>query len=78
MAQITVDEFEGTYKESYDRQRAVHKDDLVIMNTKYTVPNEIRGRIYKVLEEPRFKKGRKICQLEGYGLYPVDGLRVVG
>lgn len=78
MAQITVDEFEGTYKESYDRQRGVHKDDLVIMNTKYTVPNEIRGRIYKVLEEPRFKKGRKICQLEGYGLYPVDGLRVVG
>lgn len=78
--EIRNDEFEGTYKEDNDRHRAVHKGDMVIMTSRYAVPNEIRGRIFKVMEEPRYKKGRKVCQLEGYpkGDYPVDGLRVVG
>lgn len=78
--EIRKDEFEGTYKEDGDRRRAVHKNDMVIMNAKYAVPNEIKGRIFRVLEEPVYKKGRRVCQLEGYpkGGYPVDGLRVVG
>lgn len=80
MAAVANDEFEGRYVEDNTKQRTVHKGDFVIMNTRYHVPNDIIGRIYKVLEEPGFKKGRKMCQLEGYdkGCYPVDGLRVVG
>lgn len=78
--EIRNDEFEGTYKEDNDRCRTVRKGDMVIMNTRYAVPNDIRGRIFCVLEEPKYKKGRKVCRLEGYakGYYPVDGLRVVG
>ena len=57
--EIRNDEFEGTYKEDNDRHRAVHKGDMVIMTSRYAVPNEIRGRIFKVMEEPRYKRDKK-------------------
>lgn len=80
MGTVINDEFEGQYQEDNTKSRTVHKGDFVIMNRKYPVPDDIIGRIFKVLDEPEYKKGRRICHLEGYGkgAYPADGLRVVG
>lgn len=74
------DEFAGEYQEyPYPHNPNLFVGDKVIMTNKYTVPNEIKGRIWTVSEAPKYENGKRLVRLIGYkGTYPTDGLKVVG
>lgn len=74
------DEFYGDYVEQPPKaNQVIRVGDMVIMTKKYKVPDEIVGRIWKVIREPKYERGTRMVQLEGYkGTYPADGLKVVG
>lgn len=74
------DEFAGRYHEQVTkRTQNIAAGDKVIMTSRYEVPNEIIGRIWTVMSDPKYKNGKRYVALDGYnGDYPVDGLKVVG
>lgn len=80
MNRSVAGEFAGGCKERPEcRRRTIYPGDQVIMTNRYDVPNEIKGIIWIVLGSPKDNGGKQCVQLEGYeGVYPVDGLKVVG
>lgn len=74
------DEFLGDYIEQPPkRNQVIVAGSQVIMTGRYEVPDEIIGRIWTVIREPKYEKGSRVVYLEGYkGPYPADGLKVVG
>lgn len=74
------DEFLGEYIEQpSSHNHPIVAGSQVIMTRKYRVPDDIIGRVWKVIKEPRFVRGTRVVYLDGYaGPYPADGLRVVG
>ena len=53
--------------------------DLVVMNSKYYVPEKNKGKKFKVVNGPQNVGGTMVVWLEGYrGCYAIDGLDKVG
>lgn len=74
------DEFTGEYIEQPPkRDQAIVVGSKVIMTRRYEVSNDIIGRIWTVIREPRYERGARVVYLDGYDRpYPADGLKVVG
>ena len=52
--------------------------DVVVMNDKYYVSNENKGKEFKITSEPWNLCGSMVVKLEGYrGGYALDGLNKV-
>lgn len=75
-----ADEFLGDYIEQPPKRgQVITAGAQVIMTRRYKVPDDIIGRIFTVVREPRYEHGRRMVELESYkGSYPADGLKVVG